>query len=334
MSKPKVAFYWCASCGGCEEAVVDLAEDILGVVAAVDIVLWPVAMDFKKKDVEAMEDGAITATLLNGAIRTSEQEEMARLLRRKSQFLIAYGACAHLGGIPGLANQFDREDLLRYVYEETPTIANEAKTRPATSFRNNGHTLTLPEFRHGVRTLDQVVAVDYYLPGCPPTPKLTQAAVEALLTGKLPPKGSVLAPDVALCEQCARKASKPADLSFTKFHRPHQVVLDPNKCLLAQGVVCMGPATRAGCSAACPAGNMPCTGCFGPTSRVRDQGAKMLSSISANVAAKEEPEIASTLAGIPDPVGTFYRYGLPKSLLRRNAAIPVNGSPAPAKAGS
>ncbi len=94
MSKPKVAFYWCASCGGCEETVVDLAEDILGVVEAVDIVLWPVAMDFKYKDIEAMPDKSIIATLLNGAIRSTEQEEMAHLLRRKSQFLIAYGACA------------------------------------------------------------------------------------------------------------------------------------------------------------------------------------------------------------------------------------------------
>src|SRR3970040_1831494 len=137
--KPKVAFYWCASCGGCEEAVVDLAEGILDVVAAVDIVFWPVAMDFKKKDVAAMPDKSIVATLLNGAIRTSEQEEMAHLLRRKSQYLIAYGACAHLGGIPSLADQFPREQILRFVYEQTPTIANEAKARPQMSFQNNGH---------------------------------------------------------------------------------------------------------------------------------------------------------------------------------------------------
>ena len=115
-AKPKVAFYWCASCGGCEETVVDLAEDILGVVEKVDIVLWPVALDFKYHDLEALADGEITATLLNGAIRSSEQEEMAVLLRRKSKYLIAYGACAHLGGIPGLANQFDREDILRFNY--------------------------------------------------------------------------------------------------------------------------------------------------------------------------------------------------------------------------
>ncbi len=165
--KPKIGFYWCASCGGCEEAVVDLAEDILGVVEAVDIVFWPVAMDFKKKHVEAMPDRSIVATLLNGAIRTSEQEEMAHLLRRKSQFLIAYGACAQLGGIPGLANQFSREQILRYVYEEAPTVVNEAKTRPRTSFQNNGHTVTLPEFHNVVRALDQVVDVDLLHPRLP-----------------------------------------------------------------------------------------------------------------------------------------------------------------------
>jgi len=319
--KPKIAIYWCASCGGCEEAVVDLAEGILNVVAAVDIILWPVAMDFKKKSIEAMADKSIAATLLNGAIRTSEQEEMAHLLRRKSQYLIAYGACAQLGGIPSLANQFSREQLLHYVYDQAPTVVNEGKTRPQTSTRNNGHNVTLPEFRNVVRALDQVVEVDYYIPGCPPTPKLTIAAIGALLEGKLPPKGAVLAPDIALCEQCARKASKPADLSFTQFKRPHQVLLDPNLCLLAQGVICMGPATRGGWEAVCPAGNMPCTGCFGPTSRVRDQGAKFLSSVCANIASKEEKEIHDVLAGIPDPVGTFYRYGLAKSILRRKVSL-------------
>ena len=78
--KPKIAFYWCASCGGCEEAVVDVAEQILDVVAGADIVFWPVALDFKRSDVEQMPDGSILATFLNGAIRTSEQEEMAGLL--------------------------------------------------------------------------------------------------------------------------------------------------------------------------------------------------------------------------------------------------------------
>ena len=321
MSKPKVAFYWCASCGGCEETVVDLAEDILGVVEKVDIVLWPVAMDFKYKDVQAMADQSIVATFLNGAIRSTEQEEMARLLRRKSQFLIAYGSCAHMGGIPALANQFSREQILQFNYEDAPSVVNEQKTRPQLSFQDNGRNPHLPELHNVVRSLDQVVDVDFYIPGCPPTPNLTKAAVAALLSGNLPPKGSVLAPDTALCDECERKASKPADISFVEFKRPHQKLIDPTKCMLAQGVVCMGPATRSGCGAQCTSGNMPCTGCFGPTSRVRDQGAKMLSSLCSNIESKEVPGIQKTLEGIPDPVGTFYRYGLAKSLLRRKVNL-------------
>jgi F420-non-reducing hydrogenase small subunit len=317
--KPKVAFYWCASCGGCEESVVDLAEGILDVIGAVDIVFWPVAMDFKRKDVEAMPDGSIAASLVNGAIRTSEQEEMARLMRRKSQVLIAYGSCAHTGGIPGLANQFTREQILRYVYGASPSVTNDEKALPSATFEEEGRTVTLPRFRHGVRTLDQVVDVDYYLPGCPPTSKLLSGAVTALLTGKLPPKGAVLAPDIALCDECPRKETKPTDLSFEAFTRPHQVRIDPEKCFLTQGLVCMGPATRGGCEAACVTGNMPCSGCFGPTSRVKDQGAKILSSLSSNLAAKEPEEIETVLAGIPDPVGTFYRYGLAGSMLRVKA---------------
>ena len=324
MPKPKVAFYWCASCGGCEETVVDLAEDILGVVEKVDIVFWPVAMDFKYADVRAMPDKSITASFVNGAIRSSEQEEMARLLRQKSQFLIAYGSCACTGGIPGLANQFSRKQILDFVYQGSPSTVNESGTRPQTKFQDNGRQVYLPEFRNMVRALDQVVKVDYYVPGCPPTPNITKEAVGALLAGRLPPKGSVLAPDIALCDECPRKDSKPTNVSFKEFVRPHQKILDPSLCFLAQGVVCMGPSTRKGCTAQCPSGNMPCTGCFGPTSRVKDQGAKILSSLCANVEPKDEASIDKVLEGIPDPIGTFYRYGLAKSLLRRKVNLPTS----------
>ncbi|MGA2296275.1 MAG: oxidoreductase [FCB group bacterium] len=314
--KPKIAFYWCASCGGCEESVVDLAEDILMVIDAVDIVLWPVALDFKKKDVLAMPDGYILASLINGAIRTSEQEEMAKLIRKKSQIIIAYGACAQLGGIPALANQFDKEEILKYVYEDAPSVVNEKKVRPMMSYKENGYVATLPEFHNHVRTLDQVIDVDYYLPGCPPVPKLLKEAVLALLSGKVPPKGTVLAPDIALCDQCPRKETKPNDIQYTEFKRTHWTEVDSEKCMLTQGIVCMGPATRGGCEALCINGNMPCTGCFGPTSRVKDQGAKILSSICSSIESKEEKDIKKVLEGIPDPTGTFYRYGMAGSILR------------------
>ena len=97
-------------------------------------------------------------------------------------------------------------------------------------------------------------------------------------------------------------------------------MIDETQCLLAQGLLCMGPATRAGCEAACIKGNMPCSGCCGAPGRVRDQGAKALSAIASLVDSKDEHEIDQILASIADPVGTFCRYSLPASLLqnRRN----------------
>ena len=70
--KPKIAFYWCASCGGCDESILDLSEDILEFVEAMDIVFWPVALDFKTKDVEAMPNKSILTTMINGSIRISD----------------------------------------------------------------------------------------------------------------------------------------------------------------------------------------------------------------------------------------------------------------------
>jgi len=309
MSKPRVAFYWAASCGGCEEAVVDLNEAILDVVNAVDIVFWPVALDFKKPDVEAMPDGSILASLINGAIRNSEQLEMVELLRAKSQVVVAFGVCAQLGGIPGLANLTDAKSILQEVYLDGVT--------PQQLYRSNGHSLTLPELFDKVLPLDRAIDVDYYLPGCPPTPKMIGEAVHALLGTDLPPKGSVLAPDRALCEQCPRKDTKPEKLMLKELKRPHQVLADPETCLLAQGLACMGPATREGCDALCIRANMPCTGCFGPTSRVRDFGAKAVSAIASVIDSTDDAEIARVLDALPDPVGTLYRYSLPSSLLGR-----------------
>jgi F420-non-reducing hydrogenase small subunit len=322
--KPKVAFYWCSSCGGCEEAVVDLAEKILDVVAAVDIVFWPVALDFKKSDVEAMEDGSILAAFVNGAIRTTEQEEMAHLLRRKAKVLVAFGSCAHLGGIPALANLWDREAIFATAYRTSPSTVNPDGVIPLVATPNNGDVVSLPGFYDTVRALDQVTSVDYYIPGCAPTPNVIAGAVATLLSGDLPPAGTVLTPDIALCEECPRLDTKPQDLSLERFHRPHEILIDEGTCLLAQGLLCMGPATRAGCGQLCIRGNMPCTGCFGPTSKVHDQGGKYLSAIASMLSATEDEAIASALDSIPDPVGTFYRYGLAGSLLRRRKMTPVD----------
>jgi F420-non-reducing hydrogenase small subunit len=317
MSKPKVAFYWCASCGGCEEAVVDLNEVVLDVVEAVDIVFWPVAMDFKVSDVEALADGELAAAFINGAVRTSEQAEMAELLRRKAGAIVAFGACAWLGGIPGLANLYSRESILEFVYGGSPSVQNGDGGVPQELIDVPEGRMTLPHFDEDVRTLDEVIDVDYYLPGCPPPAGLIAQAVMALVEGRLPEKGSVLAPDVALCAECPRAVTKPEDLKVARFYRPYEIVADPETCLLAQGLVCLGPSTRSGCGAACIAANMPCTGCMGPTSRVIDHGAKALAAIASLIETREPGEIAALSEQIVDPVGTFYRYSVPASLLHR-----------------
>ena len=305
MAKPKVAFYWCASCGGCEEAVVDLAEGVLKVVEAVDIVFWPVALDFKRSDVQAMPDGAIDVAFINGAVRNSEQEAMAKLLRKKSKLVIAYGACAYQGGIPGLANLTDKEAILDYVYRQSPSTTDGTGVRPQTHTTVPEGELELPEFYETVKTLDQVIDVDYYLPGCPPTGKITFQAIEAILAGKLPEKGAVLAGDRALCYECDLNSTKPEKLLVSDLKRVHQVIVDREKCLLAQGILCLGPVTRGGCEAPCVKGGMPCTGCFGPLDRVRDYGGKALSAIASIVDTTDEKVLAKIFEAVPDPAGTF-----------------------------
>jgi len=322
MAKPKVAFYWCASCGGCEETVVDLNEDLLKVANAVDIVLWPVALDFKRKDVEALSDGEIAVSFINGAVRLEEQEEMVNLLRTKSGLVVAFGACAHLGGIPGLGNFWTRDTIFQRVYKEVPTVENPEGTTPQEKTAIDVGELTLPEFYDTVRTLDQTIPVDYYLPGCPPPPDLVMNAVNAILKGELPEKGAVLAPDKAQCDTCPRAETKPEKISIKEIKRLWQIKIDPEKCFLEQGIICLGPVTRSGCGETCIRANMPCRGCFGPVDGVVDQGAKGLSMIASILGVEGEEKMTEEEAkklvnGIADPAGTFYRFSLPSSLLRR-----------------
>ncbi len=310
MAKRKLAIYWAASCGGCDIAILDLETFLLDVAAAFDIVLWPVATDVKYADVEALEDGAIDLTLFNGAIRTSENEHLARLLRKKSKVLVGFGACATHGGIPALANEFTTGDVLRRVYGEEFTTVNPDGAQPATSLTVPEGELSLPEIQPFVRPLGDVVPVDYLVPGCPPQTAQIKAVMEQILSGaELPPRGALLgAGESSCCDECARTRSAKM---LSKIVLPHEIVADPVQCLLDQGLVCMGPATRSGCGALCPAAGIACRGCYGPPPGVRDQGAKMLGALASIIDAQEPEQIEAILAGIVDPVGTFYRFSVP-----------------------
>ncbi|MCL4249860.1 MAG: oxidoreductase [Anaerolineae bacterium] len=321
-AKPKLAVYWASSCGGCEIAILAIHEKILDVAAAFDLVFWPCVLDFKKADVAAMADGEIDVTLFNGAIRTEENAEMAHLLRKKSKVLVAYGSCAMEGCIPGLANFADRKHMMQYIYHDAPTVDNPEGVEPQPQTTVPEGTLTLPAYWDTVKTLDQVVPVDYYLPGCPPEAKWTQAAVEAIMSGQLPPPGSVIGMDVTVCDECPRERE---EKKIKRFYRPQEIIPDPNKCLLDQGLLCMGIATRAGCGALCPSVNMGCRGCYGPNVDVVDGGARMISAIGSVIDAKTPEEIDAVLDTLPDPAGYFYRFGLAHSMLRRTALVRENG---------
>jgi F420-non-reducing hydrogenase small subunit len=315
--KLKLAVYWGAACGGCCVSVLDVHEKLFDVVAAADLVFWPIALDIKYKDVEDMPDQHIDVTLFNGAVRNSENEHMAKLLRQKTKVLVAYGSCSHMGGIPGLANFSDKESLFQRVYHDTETTVNPNNVRPQPVVEVEEGTLTIPVFYNDVRTLDQVVNVDYYLPGCPPQTERLVDVFMAIVTGaELPPPGSVVgANDKAQCDECERK--KTDNKKIKRFYRPYEIIDDGETCFLEQGVVCMGPATRGGCGVRCITGNAPCRGCYGPPADAPDPGAKMMSAIATMIDSNDDEEIQQIAQQVADPAGTFYRFSLPGSILRR-----------------
>jgi F420-non-reducing hydrogenase small subunit len=323
-SKPKLALYWAASCGGCEIAVLAINEKILDVAAAFDIVFWPVAVDAKVRDMEKLPDGAIDVCLFNGGIRTSEQEYMAQLMRRKSKVLVAFGSCASEGCIPGLANLNNREEVFNTVYKEGSSTQpeNPKNLRPQPETKVPEGTLHLPIFYDTLKTLGQTVDVDYYLPGCPPEAENILAAVTAIIEGKLPPKGSVIGPNTTVCDECPRKRN---EKKIKKFYRTWEIIPDEETCLLEQGLICCGIATRAGCKALCPQVNSPCIGCHGANEGVVDYGARMMSAVASVIDSDDPDEINRIIKeGIPDPVGSFYRFSLAASQLRRKYK-PANG---------
>jgi F420-non-reducing hydrogenase small subunit len=321
--KGKLALYWAASCGGCEIAVLGIGDKILQVAEAFDIVFWPVAIDAKTHSIEQMEDKSIDLCLFNGAIRTSEQEYMARLLRQKSKVMVAFGSCAHEGCIPGLANLTFKEAIFETAYQDTPTTVNPDRIRPQQETEVAEGTLTLPYFYETVKTLDQSIEVDYYLPGCPPEPERIWDALTAILTNELPPAGSVIGDQTTVCDVCPRTRE---EKKIKEFKRTWEIIPDPDQCLLDQGLVCCGIATRAGCGALCPTVGSPCIGCYGPNEGVEDFGARMISALASVIDSDDPKEIDRIIEeGIPDPMGTFYRFSMAHGELRRVAPVSGNG---------
>lgn len=328
MAKPTFAMYWAASCGGCEISLLNIGEQILAVDAAFDVVFWPCVADFKYHDVENYPDDYIDLCLFNGGIRNSENEELAHLLRRKSKTLVAFGSCAYEGCVPGLANLTNNHATFNAIYDDCISNDTTRYQQPQVVSQVPEGELRIPVMYETVRALDQVVPVDYIIPGCPPEAHQISAVLTAILSGAaLPaPGGTILgAADVALCEECPLTKDVK---QITRFYRPYEITPEPGLCLLEQGLVCMGPATRGGCGALCPQVGMRCEGCYGPLTG-QDQGARMLSAIASVVAAgpagmeeaAQAVAIEEAMTTLADPVGTFYRFSMAHSILGRAKTV-------------
>ena len=334
--KINLAIYWAAACGGCDVSLLDTNERVLTIGQFANIVMWPIAVDGKKDDIEAMADGSITVSIINGAVRNTENEEMVKLLRQKSKIVVCYGSCACFGGTPALANlvKGGADEILDYVYTKTPTSAQFQKDYhagkpqvPETEYQASEGVLTLPVLYDTVKTLDEVIDVDYYIPGCPPLQEsisqMLKGIVDFVYNGvALPPKGYEFGvTEKCLCDECPREKEYKR---ITKIYEPYQVDVDPKKCLMDQGILCLGPATVGGCNARCTAAGQPCRGCYGPTHFVQEHGASALSAIASlfpvldDDPVIDEQKIIEIMSTIKDPLGYFYAFTLGKSLINRS----------------
>jgi len=307
-------------CGGCDMAIIDLHEKLLDVLGDIEIVYWPIAMDFKEEDIDTLEE--IDIAIFQGGIRTEKQKELVEKVARKSRVKIAFGACACFGGIPDLADLYGSENILKTAYLESPSTTNDVGVIPGRCSEKS--LVCAPKLLEENYKVDDIIDVDIYMPGCPPPTDLIGEAIEILLRhfkeGKPIQKGLVIAPIKTLCDECDRE--KPETIEISKFRRIHEGEVDPKKCFLAQGIICLGPITRGGCGLKCIKANMPCRGCMGPAPEVIDPGAKMVSALAALVEIANEPklsdeELAERVKQIQDPVGLFYRFTFGLNILQK-----------------
>jgi len=280
------------ACAGCENAILDLGNSLLSVLRDVELVYAPILMD-------APPPERVDVAILTGAIRTEEDLEKVKRWRGKCSILVAFGSCACFGGIPGLANLLNSMELLKTSYLEQLGTINPEGEPPR---------VEVPALTDFIKPLSRVVKVDYALPGCPPPMKLISKFFEALISGEefeLPAK--------SVCDECPLNSG--GEKVIKGIRRWVYDEVDLSKCLLEQGFICLGPATRGGCGARCIKAGYPCRGCMGVLEGVEDQAAKMISAI-ASATSLEEVSLED-LMRLSDLAGVLYRFTLPASIFGR-----------------
>jgi coenzyme F420-reducing hydrogenase gamma subunit len=218
MKKVKVAFFDFTCCEGCQLQVANMGEALLDVLDLIEVVEF--------REVMSEKSDSYDVAIVEGSITTKHGVERIKKIRKTAKVLIAYGSCAAIGGINGMKNNFELQDIREYVYQK------DAK-----------HFDTIP-----TRAINQVVPVDYFVPGCPVyIPEFVQVLKAALMG--IP----YIVPDNAVCTECK---------------------LNENECMYERGITCLGPITRAGCNSWCINNGNICYGCRGIVSNPAEKGQK------------------------------------------------------------
>lgn len=166
-AKVRLATVWLGGCSGCHMSFLDLDERLIDLAEAAELVYSPIA------DVKAFPHN-VDVTLVEGAVANVDHLELAEQIRERSKIVVSFGDCAVTGNVTSLRNRLPVDDLLNKVYHEGPGAAP----------RGGEADRIVPALIPRVLPLHQVIAVDAFIPGCPPDPERIWAAVSALLAGE------------------------------------------------------------------------------------------------------------------------------------------------------
>jgi NAD-reducing hydrogenase small subunit len=167
--KVTVASDWLCGCAGCHMSLLDIDERIVDLVQLATLTSTPIT-DLKHPS----KDGVVVG-ILEGGVNNSANEEVAKTMRERSKILIALGDCAVFGGVPTMRNFAGMDEALRRAYVETESTVDG-------QVPHDENIAVMQE----CRPLDQVVPVDIYLPGCPPSADAIWFVLSELLAGRMP----------------------------------------------------------------------------------------------------------------------------------------------------
>ncbi|MGB5633236.1 MAG: oxidoreductase [Waterburya sp.] len=171
MNKIKFATVWLAGCSGCHMSFLDMDEWLIELANYVDVVYSPVGCDLK----EYPED--VDVCLVEGGIANQDNLELIHEVRAKTKTLISFGDCAVTANVPGMRNMLGgSEPVLKRGYLE---LADETAQLPYAPG-------IVPELLDRVLPVHEVVPVDIFMPGCPPSADRIKATIEPLLKGEKP----------------------------------------------------------------------------------------------------------------------------------------------------